>query len=60
MASQPLEEVSRCQEFDLAVEPSRRRIDGSLLTTSRLRVSIVFGAMGKWTSERGQKWEFVR
>jgi hypothetical protein len=49
MASQPLDEVSKCQEFDLAAEPSRRRIDGSVLTTSKLSVSIVFGAMSEET-----------
>jgi hypothetical protein len=47
MASQPLEEVSRCQELDCAVEPSRRRTDASLLTTNKRSVSIVFGAMGE-------------
>src|SRR5579864_9213938 len=45
MASHPLPEVSRCHEFDCAVEPSRRRTDTSLLTSSKRRVSIVLAAM---------------
>src|ERR1700727_2179575 len=45
IASQPLGEVSRSQELDCAVLPSRRSIEASLLTTSSRSVSVVFAAM---------------
>ena len=49
-----LEDVSRCQELDRAVEPSRRRIEASLLTTRSRSASIVCAAMvnGPFSEER--------
>src|SRR5580700_10598656 len=52
MASQPFAAVSSCQESDSAMDESRRRTPGSLLTASKRSVSVLFSFKGRGSLSR--------